>query len=84
MVAAVSLASQIGARKELLKKYKKILAILYFLQMTVKNLAKTLIGMHEREMYKELTFYLTSCESGSMFGDYLPENSQFFRVIYLE
>jgi legumain len=50
--------------------------IIFHLQLTVKSLAETLEGMHEREMYKELTFYLEACESGSMFGDNLPENSQ--------
>jgi legumain len=48
--------------------------------LTVKSLTETLKGMHEREMYKELTFYLEACHSGSMFEGHLPNdlNSEFF------
>jgi legumain len=49
----------------------------------VKSLAETLEGMHEREMYKEMTFYLGACYSGSMFGKNLPENSQFYFILLL-
>ena len=35
--------------------------------MTVEDLSETLKQMHRRELYKELTFYLEACESGSMF-----------------
>jgi legumain len=52
-------------------------------QLTVKTLAETLEGMHEREMYKEMTFYLSACQSGSMFGENLPENSQFLGLLEL-
>jgi len=42
-----------------------------------KKLVKTLTDMHENNMYKELTFYLEACESGSMFTT-LPTDINIF------
>ncbi|OQR90784.1 vacuolar-processing enzyme [Thraustotheca clavata] len=43
-----------------------------------KDLVETLKTMHERQLYKELVFYMEACESGSMFKDLLPENINAF------
>merc|ERR1719188_402162 len=38
------------------------------------KLISTLKAMHEKNMYKQLNFYMEACESGSMFQGLLPED----------
>lgn len=38
------------------------------------NLTEVLIAMHDNQRFKELVFYLESCESGSMFENLLPRD----------
>merc|ERR1712151_532048 len=45
-----------------------------------KTLISTLKKMHAHGMYKELTFYLEACESGSMFEDLLPKSLPVYAV----
>jgi len=44
------------------------------------RLISTLKDMHARNMYKQLTFYLETCESGSMFEGLLPEDLPVYAV----
>ncbi|KAL7074668.1 hypothetical protein ACQ4LE_005976, partial [Meloidogyne hapla] len=48
--------------------------------LTVKNFSDTLLGMHQKKKYKELTFYLEACESGSMFDEHMPESLKIYAM----
>ncbi|KAF7632576.1 Legumain, partial [Meloidogyne graminicola] len=92
--AAVLLGdSQITGGKRVLESTKDDKVFIYFTDhgatgligfpsdiMTVKNFSDTLIGMHKRRKYKELTFYLEACESGSMFDAHMPENLKIYAM----
>jgi len=43
-----------------------------------EDLMTALNTMHDKKMYKKLTFYLEACESGSMFEGVLPENMNIY------
>jgi len=43
-----------------------------------KDLIDTLSTMAKRKQFRELTFYMEACESGSMFEDLLPDNIRVF------
>lgn len=36
--------------------------------------------MYENEMYKEMVIYMESCESGSMFQNILPKNTEIYAL----
>uniref|UniRef100_A0A0K0DY32 legumain n=1 Tax=Strongyloides stercoralis TaxID=6248 RepID=A0A0K0DY32_STRER len=48
--------------------------------LTVKNLNITLENMHKNRRYKELTFYLEACESGSMFEGILSTHINVYAI----
>jgi legumain len=49
--------------------------------LKVNDLSSALKTMHIKKMYKEFTFYLEACESGSMFEDgYLPNNASMYGI----
>ncbi len=49
-------------------------------RLSVDILHKTLRWMYENKRYKELVIYMESCESGSMFNGYLPNNMSILAV----
>jgi len=49
-------------------------------RLRVDILQKTLRWMYENKRYKELVIYMESCESGSMFNGYLPNNMSILAV----
>jgi legumain len=48
--------------------------------LTVKQLNDVLLSMHNKKKYKEFTFYLEACESGSMFENVLPKNINIYAI----
>lgn len=48
--------------------------------MHAKALMNVLEEMHKKKMYKQLTFYLETCESGSMFQGLLPKHLAAYAV----
>uniref|UniRef100_A0A0N5C0T1 legumain n=1 Tax=Strongyloides papillosus TaxID=174720 RepID=A0A0N5C0T1_STREA len=48
--------------------------------LTVKDLNEVLNKMHNNKRYKELTFYLEACESGSMFEGILSKNINVYAI----
>ncbi|TKR60473.1 hypothetical protein L596_027715 [Steinernema carpocapsae] len=48
--------------------------------LTVKQLNKVLKEMHDKNRYKELTFYLEACESGSMFENILKKDINVYAI----
>uniref|UniRef100_A0A915N244 legumain n=1 Tax=Meloidogyne javanica TaxID=6303 RepID=A0A915N244_MELJA len=48
--------------------------------LSVKNFSDTLLSMHKKKKYGELTFYLEACESGSMFDEHMPESLKIYAM----
>ncbi|KAK0410688.1 hypothetical protein QR680_005275 [Steinernema hermaphroditum] len=48
--------------------------------LTVKQLNDALKEMHAKQKYKELTFYLEACESGSMFENILKKDINVYAI----